>query len=405
MREIYKLTAKGLNSLPLGKHEDGGGLRLVKRADAGAWWVHRYSIHGRRREMGLGTYPFVSLAEARRIAEGNRAMLRAGKDPIRERERQRQEAARGLHLLKDVARDAFEAKKTNLKGDGKAGRWFSPIELHILPKLGDMPVAEITQADIRDCLKPIWQSKAETADKALTRLGFVIKQAAALGLDVDMQVTAKAKALLGEQHHETTHVPALPWAEVPAFYKTLGENTGELALRLLILTGVRSASLRFLHEDHIDGDVWTIPAELMKGHKGKTTEFRVPLVPEALAIIEKARMTARDGFLFTATRKGVISDATMARIMERRDMEARPHGFRSSLRDWIAENQPDTPHEVAEMMLAHKTDSVVVRSYRRADFLDQRRVLLERWADHVTGKAKPNAANDGAAETARSVAA
>ncbi|MEW9838345.1 tyrosine-type recombinase/integrase [Mesorhizobium marinum] len=392
MGALNKLVAKRLTTLPPGKHEDGGGLRLVRRADGGSWWVLRITTLGRRREMGLGSFPAVSLAEARRAADDARALVRSGKDPIKERDRNRREAIRNLHLLNEVAKDAFEARKTSLKGDGTAGRWFSPVELHILPKLGKMPVAEISQTDIRDCLKPIWRTKAKTAEKAIQRLSIILMHAAALGLNVDVQATAKARALLGHQDHTVEHVPALPWRDVPAFYKSLNpDNTGELALRLLILTGVRSAPLRNLHESHISGDVWTIPAKLMKGKRGDTIDFRVPLSAEALAIIAEAQKYSRDGFLFPGTRKGVISDATMSRFMERRKMDARPHGFRSSLRDWIAINT-DTPHEIAEMVLAHKTDSAVVRSYRRDDFLDQRRTLLEKWADHVTGKSAKSAA-------------
>lgn len=386
MGALNKLVAKKLATLPPGKHEDGAGLRLVKRPDGGAWWVLRVTTLGRRREMGLGSFPAVSLAEARHAAEEARTVVRGGKDPIKERDRAKREASRNLHILNDVAKDAFESRKAKLKGDGTAGRWFSPVELHILPKLGKMPVAEISQTDIRDCLKPIWNTKVKTAEKAIQRLSIIMTHAAALGLDVDLQATTKARALLGHQNHTVEHVPALPWREVPDFYKSLNvDNIGELALRLLILTGVRSAPLRFLHESHIDDDVWTIPADLMKGGRGKTSEFRVPLTDEALAVIAEAKKSSRDGFLFPGTKKGVISDATMSRLMERRDMEARPHGFRSSLRDWLAE-ATDAPHEIAEAVLAHTVDNVVVRSYRRTDFLDQRRALLEKWADHVTGK-------------------
>jgi len=124
----------------------------------------------------------------------------------------------------------------------------------------------------------------------------------------------------------------------------------------------------------------------MKGRKGATADFRVPLSREALAVIDAARPFARNGFLFANTRKGVISDMTLSRHMQRRGMEARPHGFRTSLRTWLAE-ATDAPHEVAEAMLAHVADSGVVRAYRRTDYLEQRRALAERWADHVTGGA------------------
>jgi integrase len=144
--------------------------------------------------------------------------------------------------------------------------------------------------------------------------------------------------------------------------------------------------LRFLHVDQIDGDVWTIPGDAMKGRKGATSDFRVPLSQEALAVIEQARPLARDGFLFPSVRKGVISDATMSRLMERREMEARPHGFRSSFRDWVSETT-NTPYEVAETALGHTVGGTVERAYRRTDHLEQRRALMQSWENHVAGKA------------------
>ncbi|MGO6968228.1 tyrosine-type recombinase/integrase [Rhizobium leguminosarum] len=386
-RALNKLSAMAVKNSAPGKHSDGGGLWLHKRDDGAGQWVLRYTIHSRRREMGLGSIQDVSLKDARGAAEKWRGVAAKGLDPISERERERREAEKRLHLLEDVARDAFESRKAELKGDGKAGRWFSPLETHILPRLGKKPVADIDQIDIRDTLKPIWHSKAETARKALNRLSICMRHAAALGHEVDLQAAEKARALLGQQRHQAENIPALPWLEVPAFYASLSDGTiTHLALRLLILTGVRSAPLRFLRpNEHIQGDVWTIPGEQQKGRKDKTPDFRVPLVPEALAIIEQAKPLARDGYLFPSVKKGVISDATMSRLMERREMAARPHGFRSSLRDWIAETT-DTPFDVAEMMLAHKVGGKTERAYKRTDFIEQRRKLLERWANHVTGK-------------------
>jgi integrase len=164
-------------------------------------------------------------------------------------------------------------------------------------------------------------------------------------------------------------------------------NPTHLALRLLILTGVRSAPLRHIHLSQIDGDVWTIPAEAMKGRKGATAAFRVPLSREALRCVELAKPFARDGFLFPGAKAGtVMSDMTLSQHMRRRGMSERPHGFRSSLRDWLAECT-DAPHEVAETVLGHVANSKVTRAYLRSDFLEQRRVLMERWADFVTGGA------------------
>lgn len=386
MRARNRLSAKAVTALGPGKYADGAGLWLVKREDGGGQWVLRVTVHGRRREMGLGSLTEVSLKEAREAGEKWRAKVRDDLDPIKERERERREAARNLHLLKDVALDAFESRKAELKGDGLAGRWFSPLEIHVLPKLGKVPVADIDQNDIRDALAPIWHSKAETARKAMNRLALCLKHGAALGLDVDLQATEKAAALLGKQRHTAQNVPALHWRDVPAFYASLSDGTvTHLALRLLILTGVRSGPLRFMAEAQIDGDVWTIPGEGMKGRRDATPDFRVPLSAEALSVVAEARRHARDGFLFPSVHKGVISDATMSRLMERRKIEARPHGFRSSLRDWLAETT-DTPHEVAETCLGHTVGGKVERAYRRTDYLEQRRVVMERWAQHVTGQ-------------------
>ncbi|WP_170411720.1 tyrosine-type recombinase/integrase [Ruegeria arenilitoris] len=379
-----KLSARGVLALESGKHCDGAGLWLVKADPNSGKWVLRLTVFGKRREMGLGRWPDVGLAEARESADAARRELREGLDPIRERQKRRVEAQRNLHLFRDIARDAFEARKSELRGGGKAGRWFSPLELHVIPKLGHVPVAEITQIDLRDCLAPIWHEKAETARKALTRTSICLEHAAALGIDVDLQAPRKARGLLGKPCKATTNIPSLAWSEVPEFYKSLDEGTvTHLALKLLILTGVRSRPIRYLREEQIDGDVWTIPAEQMKGREGATAEFRVPLSNEALHVLGDARRHARDAYLFPSIRKGVISDATMSRLMERRGMSARPHGFRSSLRVWLAE-ATDARHEVAETMLGHVVGSSVERAYRRTDFLNQRRVLLERWASHLT---------------------
>ena len=370
-----------------GKYADGGGLWLYKRPDGGAQWVLRVTVHGSRKEMGLGAFREVSLKEAREQAEKWRAFARQDIDPIKERERQKRSAAKAANSLADVALEAFEVRKAELRQDGKAGQWFAPLKLHVLPKLGRVPIEEIDQRDIRNTLAPIWHEKADTAQKAISRLGIVIRHAAAMGLDVDIQAVAKARALLGKQRHTVTPTPALSWQEVPAFYASLSDGTlTQLALRLLILTaGTRCKPIRYMRFEQVQGDVWTVPAENMKGRKDAVTDFRVPLSKEAVNVIEQIEPFARDGFMFPNVRRGVMSDATMARYMEREGMKARPHGFRSSFRTWLAE-ATDAPWEVAETAIAHMVGNKVERAYKRTDFLEQRRPLMERWADHVTGE-------------------
>lgn len=278
MRATNRLSAGFLKSAPVGKHCDGAGLWLVKRDTGGAQWVLRVTVHGRRREMGLGGYPTLGLADARKLAERWRNVAAAGRDPVKEREAEERAARREDITLAILTADAFEARKAELKGDGLAGRWLSPLTIHVLPKLGKVPVTDLDQRDIRSTLAPIWHTKADTARKALNRLSIVLKHAAALGLDVDLQATEKAKALLGKSRHVAKNIPAMAWADVPEFYASLeGPTLTHLALRLLILTGVRSSPLRNIRLDQIEGDIWTVPAEGMKGRKGATEAFRVPL--------------------------------------------------------------------------------------------------------------------------------
>ncbi len=261
------------------------------------------------------------------------------------------------------------------------------MRLYILPKLGCLPVSEITQTEIRNTLAPIWHTKAATAEKALIRLNLCLKHAAALGLNVDLQATEKARALLGKQRHKAKNFPAMNWKEVPAFYQSLCQTTTitQLALRLLILTGVRTNPLRHIREDQIEGDIWTIPAENMKGRRDATTEFRVPLSAEALEVIKEARPLSRNGFLFSAKGRGPLAHRCMAQYMKRIGLEACPHGFRSSLRNWLAETT-DAPYEVAETILSHTVGGKVERAYRRTDYLEQRRVYMDKWAAYVTGQ-------------------
>ena len=300
-----RLSAGFIKTAPVGKHCDGAGLWLIKRKDGGAQWMQRVTVHSRRREMGLGGFPTLGLADARKLSERWRSIAAAGRDPIKEREAEERSARREDISLEIITQDAFEARKAELKDDGKAGRWLTPLTLHVLPKLGKVPVTDLDQRDIRDTLAPIWHTKADTARKAMNRLAIVLRHAAALGLDVDLQATEKAKALLGSTRHVPKNVPAMNWADVPEFYASLEEPTlTHLALRLLILNpGVRSKPLRHLRLEQIEGDVWTVPEGVMKGRKGKTPAYRVPLCQEAKRIIDLARPHSRNGYLFPNTRR------------------------------------------------------------------------------------------------------
>ena len=171
MTLVQRLNSAFIKTAPIGKHSDGAGLWFHRRKDGGAQWVLRLTINGKRREMGLGGYPDVSLKDARTLAGEYRKSAKLGNDPIRLRDASRREAARPGTALRAVSEAAFEARKAELKGNEKAGRWFSPLQLHVLPRLGKMHIEEVSQIEISETLKPIWHSKGETARKATNRLG------------------------------------------------------------------------------------------------------------------------------------------------------------------------------------------------------------------------------------------
>lgn len=374
------LNAFSVKNKPAGKYCDGRGLWLVKSSKTTGKWILRYSIAGKRREMGLGSFYDVSLKNARESAIKWRRMLTEGLDPIRERDRMRREAIKARPTFGTVALECFEVRKAELKGDGKNGRWFSPLELHILPYIGRLEIEDIDQNDIKRSLEPIWHKKAQTAKKALGRINIVMRHGAAMGLDVDMQAVEKAKALLGAHRHKVKHIPAMPWHEVPAFYKSLDDGgVAAQALQFLILTLARTSEIRKAEWKEIKDEIWTIPAQKTKTGK----EHRVPLTNEVIDLLEHIKPNSQNGLLFSARNGNPISDMTMSALMRRRKLKYRPHGFRSSFRDWVAE-ATDTPREVAEACLAHSLGSTVELSYRRTDYLEKRRGLMEKWASIVS---------------------
>ena len=383
MRALNRIPATAIKSLPLGKHCDGGGLWLNKRNE-GSSWFFRYTIAGHRREMGLGSLQNVGLKQARDLAEKCRARVGDGLDPIKQRDEQLREQSKLDTTLKTIALQAFESIKAELRGDGVDGRWFTPIGLHVIPKLGNYPVEEITQRDLERVLKPIWNTKHETARKALNRLNIIIKYAAALGLNVDIGVVDKARQLLGPTRHQPKKMPALSAMDTAEFYQSLTDLTPtHLCMKLLILTGLRSRPVRHAKVDQFDGDIWTIPGEMMKGKRGRTKDFRVPLSKEAQIVVADAMSISSDGFLFPSIRKGVISDSTLSKHMRDKELAGVPHGFRSTLRTWLTENT-DIPFDVAEMIIAHRTGSKVARTYNRTDYLEQRRPYMTLWSVFVT---------------------
>lgn len=369
------LNQMAAKSFEKGKYADGQGLWLVKRDKKHGKWMLRLTIHGDRREMGLGSWPAVSIAEAREIASEARQKVRLEIDPIIERIINKQ-AAKPMSL-EEAIKSCFSARKAQLKDDGKAGRWLSPLTLHVIPKIGNVPVANINQHHLKSTLAPIWHSKASTAEKALQRIGLALIHAAALGLEVDLNAVRKAQALLGAQRHSVTHIAAMPYVDTPRFYQWLAKQTGvaALALQFLILTGSRTTEVRLATFDEIEDGVWTLAAERTKTN----TARRIPLPDEAERLVAVAKSRAVNDYLFPSYKGKPLSDSAMSKLMREAGYEARPHGFRSTLRTW-AEECTEADYATKETVLGHHVDTGVVGAYQRSDRLGRRKKLLAEWS-------------------------
>lgn len=376
---LNQMKAKNLGA---GKHSDGQGLWLVKRDKDAGKWILRVVVSTKRREMGLGRWPDVSIAEARERATTARKAIRDGLDPIQQRSKAKRVVKR--LTLKEAIDGCYKAKQAELKNDGDAGRWMSPLSSHIIPKLGSIPVEDIDQHLLVDTLGPIWHNKPEAARKALNRVNLTLKFAVALGLNVDLQATMKAKALMGKQRHEVTHIPSMPYQDAPTFYQWLKSQdaVSALALRFLMLTVARTSEVRLATFDEIEGDVWMLTPSRTKTGR----EHRVPLTDEALAIVKRCRELSPNEYLFPALKQKPISDMAMSTFMKREGYEARPHGFRATFRTW-AEECTDATFEVKEAVLGHAVDVGVVGAYQRSDRLDSRRQLMQNWASKIATKA------------------
>ncbi|RYH04144.1 DUF4102 domain-containing protein [Salipiger sp. IMCC34102] len=383
-----QLTAIQIKNAGDGKLSDGRGLFLLKKGPAGRW-VYRYQFQTRRRDMGLGSYPEMSLAAARKERDRWAAVAAAGRDPIDTRQAEREAADVSAQAddptFAEAAQRVLESIKSTLKDDGAAGRWISPLTIHMNPKIGRKRMSKIQPLDLANALRPIWRTKHPTAIKAVNRTRITFQRCRRMGIPCHEETVEIALQHLGDHVHHAESIVATEWQRIPEIYAQLEDGgTGAKALQWMILTLVRSGGCRGARFDEIEGDVWTVPAERMKGRKGRTKPFRVPLSDEALRIRDQmAEMHER--LLFEGQRPGrPITDVAIEKVMNRLKEPGRPHGFRTSFRTWVQDTDA-TSYDVAETVLAHTIGNTVERSYARSDLLEKRRVVMQTWADYVTG--------------------
>jgi integrase len=380
-----RLNARKVDSLKApGMHLDGGGLYLLIGPGGAKTWILRTTLHGRRVELGLGPVWQIGLADAREKARRWRSMARDGTDP-------RQAERRAARTFRDAAAD-FHAAHSTTWAEGHAARWWSQFEQHLAPALGGLRLAEIEAAQLVDVLAPLWAEKHETGRRLLQRIGAIFETEIAAQRHPGPNPTQGMRRALPKVRAEVAHHAAMPWQEVPGFYARLVEGgtvTGR-ALAFAILTAARSGEVRGAcwAEIDMDGALWIIPAGRMKTREA----HEVPLPGPAVQLLDGVKGLG-DDLVFpspSAARKDASAERPLSsvgfdRVLRRLDAgAATAHGFRTSFRSWCADNGVD--RELAELCLAHRIGSAVEQAYQRSSLLDRRRVLVERWAQHVTGQ-------------------
>jgi integrase len=375
-----KLTAtkvKGLVDQP-GRYSDGDGLLLFVRSPGQASWVARVQHNGKRRDYGLGSAKLYGLAEARDRAWEVRRALVDGRDP---RTLWKQPTAL-VRTFREAAEDYLTAKAGDA-GDKRLKQRKAMLAAYAFPMLGRLQVQSIDADRIAECLKPIWTAKPETARQVRSLIVRTLRYSRPDGaLFVGTLGPAIADRLPSQP--AKGNFEALPYQDVPALMERLQTKTGiaAKALRLLILTAVRSGEIRGATWDEIDFDraVWTVPAERMKTRK----PHRVPLSAQAIAVLGEAKAIRRSDHIFPNAKGVALSDMALTKTLRDMGLACTAHGFRSSFRDWVAE-KTSVPDPVAEAALAHAVPDAVVAAYKRTTFDELRRELMDAWGRFVAG--------------------
>ncbi|MCM8857682.1 MAG: integrase arm-type DNA-binding domain-containing protein [Candidatus Thiodiazotropha sp.] len=388
---IHKLTPRKVATAKPGKHEDGGGLRLAVSKSEAKKWVLRFTINGKRREMGLGSFPDVGLAEARDKASRCRKQAKAGIDPIEERKAKPEKTP----TFTTCAARYIRAHRHGWKNTKHARQWVSTLKTYARPTIGSKQVDSITTEDILNILSPIWTTKTETAKRVQGRIENILDYAAAHKYR-DPLNPARWRAHLDKllpkpsRVKKVNHHPAMPYTEVATFMAELSqlESVSALALRFLILTATRTSEVLKAQwqEINLETAEWTIPASRMKTRR----EHRVPLSNAAIAVLEALPRINDNPHIFPGAHHGKpLSNMALLQIMRGMDYGVNgtrgnyvPHGFRSSFRDWSGEIS-SFPRDVAEMALAHTIENKVEAAYRRGDLFMKRRKMMQEWADYL----------------------
>ena len=382
--EVNRLNAPGMHTVGA---VPGLYLRIVPLPSASRSWILRILIAGARRDIGLGGYPQVSLAQAREAARTKRQVVLDGVDPILEKraaESARRAATTKKMTFAEAAERYIAMQEPGWRNAKHAWQWRNSLDKYVIPKIGRLDVSDIGITQVLSVLEPIWHTTTETASRIRGRIELILawadKRAERERLNparwrghLDTQLPRPSKVARPKHHR------ALSLAELPLFITCLRDqdSMAALALEFAILTAARSGEVRHATWSELDlaTKVWIIPAERMKGGR----EHRVPLSDAAIALLQLVPRVEGDDVIFRSPRSGPLNDYTLLGVCRRIGADCVPHGFRSTFRDWCAEHT-NVSREVAEMALAHAIASEVEAAYRRGDLFEKRRALMDEWA-------------------------
>jgi integrase len=391
MGRLTTLKVKSLKKR--GFYGDGNNLWLQISEGGGKSWAFRYTKNGSSHTMGLGPVDLVSLAEARQKAWECRKQLLDGIDPIEDRRAKLGRAAKAKTVtFAEAAERYITSHEASWRNEKHVYQWRQTlIKSYAGPILGKMDVAKIETSDILRVLEPVWLSKADTATRLRGRIEAVLDWARVHGLR-DGENPARWKGHLKHllparnKQNGTQHYPALPWREMPEFMTELRavDTIGSKALQFTIFTAARTGETIGAKWPEIDlaAKIWTVPADRMKAAK----EHRVPLCADMVALLKSLPRFDDNAFIFPGAKKGRgLSNLAMLMTLRRIRPNLVVHGFRSSFRDWAGE-ATNYPKEICEQALAHTVNNAVEAAYRRGDALEKRRMLMNDWADYLSGR-------------------
>lgn len=388
---MFKLNARQVETLSeKGKYHDGGGLILVVNSASSKSWVFRHQKSGNRREYGLGSYPTVSLKEARDKTNDVRRSVEIGIDPVEQKKSRllEQRRIKELPTFEIAATRTFEQLAPTFRNMKHSKQWLSELVRYAFPVIGKVRIDQLGHKMVMDVLVPIWVSRYETAKRIKQRIIAIVDWAVAHGYrEIGLPIGAINQGLPRVKRKEN-HFAALQYSEVKDCLGVIKsrETMGSFTLEALILTAVRSGEIRGAKWSEIDLEnmIWTIPAERMKAFK----EHKVPLSKAALSAFFKAKKmsTHDDELIFqTRTRGKPQSDMTLTKALRDLGFKITVHGFRSTFRDWIA-NETEFDGELAEMALAHTIKNSAESAYRRGNLLEKRRKMMQSWSEFCEGR-------------------